>query len=122
MAERYASPELVVTPQARDLAVDIVLRPPVPLHLRPVLELVNQVTVGLLPAPVRRQYGFTWDPLRAAALHGGAEYLKRIVVPVLPGAHADAAARPRRVSRGGGRCYILGMVLVGAPSVELPML
>ena len=35
MAERYASPELVVTPQARELAIDIVLRPPVPLHLRP---------------------------------------------------------------------------------------
>ena len=84
MAERYASPELLVTPQARELAVDIVLRPPVPLHLRPVLELVNQITVGLLPARVREQYGFSWDPLRAVALHGGAEYVKRVVVPVLP--------------------------------------
>jgi uncharacterized protein (DUF2236 family) len=84
MAERYASDALVVTPQARELAVDIVLRPPVPLHLRPVLELVNQITVGLLPARVRRQYGFSWDPVRAVALHGGAEYLKRVVVPVLP--------------------------------------
>jgi uncharacterized protein (DUF2236 family) len=84
MAERYASEALVVTPQARELAVDIVLRPPVPLHLRPVLELVNQITVGLLPAAVRRQYGFSWDPLRAVAVHGGAEYLKRVVVPVLP--------------------------------------
>jgi uncharacterized protein (DUF2236 family) len=84
MAERYASPELIVTPQARALAIDIVLRPPVPLHLRPVLELANQITVGLLPARVREQYGFSWDPLRAAALHGGAEYVKRVVVPVLP--------------------------------------
>ena len=84
MAERYASPELVVTPQARELAVEIVLRPPVPLHLRPVLELVNQITVGLLPPRVREQYGFSWDPLRAVALHGGAEYVKRVVVPVLP--------------------------------------
>jgi uncharacterized protein (DUF2236 family) len=84
MAERYASPELVVTPQARALAVDIVLRPPVPAHLRPVLELVNQITVGLLPREVRRQYGFSWDPVRSAALHGGAEYVKRLVVPVLP--------------------------------------
>src|SRR3954451_4299947 len=84
MAGRYASPELVVTPQARELAVDIVLRPPVPLHLKPVLELVNQITVGLLPAPVCEQYGFSWDPLRSAALHGGAEYVKRLVVPVLP--------------------------------------
>ena len=91
MAERYASDALVVTPEARELAVDIVLRPPVPLHLRPVLELVNQITVGLLPPEVRRQYGFRWDPLRAVALHGGAEYLKRVVVPVLPDRIARAA-------------------------------
>ena len=25
-----------------------------------------------------------WDPVRAVALHGGAEYVKRVVVPVLP--------------------------------------
>ena len=84
MAARYASEELVVTPQARQVAIDVVLRPPVPLHLRPALELVNQVTVGLLPPRIRSQYGFSWDPLRSVALHGGAEYLKRIVVPVLP--------------------------------------
>jgi uncharacterized protein (DUF2236 family) len=49
-----------------------------------VLELVNQITFGLLPSSVRRMYGFSWDPIRALALHGGAEYLKRVVVPVLP--------------------------------------
>jgi uncharacterized protein (DUF2236 family) len=76
--------DLLVTPQARELAIDIVLRPPVPLHFRPLLELVNQITVGLLPASIRRMYGFSWDPLRAAALHGGAEYVKRVLVPVLP--------------------------------------
>ena len=38
----------------------------------------------VLPARVREQYGFSWDPLRAVALHGGAEYVKRVVVPVLP--------------------------------------
>jgi uncharacterized protein (DUF2236 family) len=54
------------------------------LHLRPLLELVNQITVGLLPPAVRRQYGFTWDPVRGAAVHGGAEYVKRVLVPVLP--------------------------------------
>ena len=84
MADMYASEDLVVTPPARALAIDIVLRPPVPLHLRPVLELVNQVTVGLLPPGIRRQYGFSWDPVRSVALHGGAEYLKRVVVPALP--------------------------------------
>ncbi len=84
MAGMYASGDLVVTEPARELAIDIVLRPPVGLRMRPLLELVNQVTVGLLPPDVRRQYGFSWDPLRSAALHGGAEYVRRVVVPVLP--------------------------------------
>jgi uncharacterized protein (DUF2236 family) len=83
MEAMYTGGDLHVTPQARALAIDIVLHPPVPLHLRPLVELVNQITVGLLPADVRRQYGFSWDPLRAAALHGGAEYVKRLVLPVL---------------------------------------
>jgi len=55
-----------------------------PLRFRPLLELANQITVGLLPARVREQYGFSWDPVRAVALHGGAEYVKRVLVPVLP--------------------------------------
>jgi uncharacterized protein (DUF2236 family) len=80
----YSGGDLVVTPAARELAIDIVLHPPVPLHLRPLVELVNQITTGLLPAGVRRQYGFSWDPVRSLALHGGAEYLKRVVVPALP--------------------------------------
>ena len=84
MAAMLTSGDLFVTAEARALAIDIVLHPPVPLHLRPLLELVNQVTVGLLPPPVRRMYGFSWDPLRSLALHGGAEYVKRVVVPMLP--------------------------------------
>jgi uncharacterized protein (DUF2236 family) len=81
MAGMYASGELHVTDAARELAIDIVLRPPVPLHLKPLVELVNQITVGWLPGDIRRQYGFSWDPLRAAALRGGAEYVKRVAVP-----------------------------------------
>jgi len=84
MARMYASGDLVVTPAARALAKEIVLAPPVPLRARPLLELVNQVTVGLLPAGIRRQYGLRWDPLRSVALHGGAEYVRRVLVPVLP--------------------------------------
>jgi uncharacterized protein (DUF2236 family) len=76
---------LQVTPEARELAVQIVLHPPVPLAARPLLELANQITVGLLPRQIRRQYGLHWDPARALALHGGAEYVKRFVVPLLPG-------------------------------------
>jgi uncharacterized protein (DUF2236 family) len=84
VGEMLASPELHVTPRARELAVDIVLDPPVPLALRPLRELIKQTTVGLLPTPVRRQYGFGWDPVRSVALHGGAEYVRRVLIPVLP--------------------------------------
>jgi uncharacterized protein (DUF2236 family) len=77
MAGMYASGELFVTPAARELAIDVVLHPPVPLAARPLVELVNQITVGWLPADLRRQYGFSWDPLRAVALRGGAAYIKR---------------------------------------------
>ena len=84
MTGMLASGDLYVTDQARDLAIEIVLRPPVPVHLRPLRELVNQITVGLLPPPVRRMYRFSWDPVRAVALFGGAEYVRRVLAPVLP--------------------------------------
>jgi uncharacterized protein (DUF2236 family) len=76
--------ELFVTPRARELGLQIVMRPPVPLHLRPLVELANVVTVGLLPARIREQYGLSWDPVRSVALGGWTEYAKRVVVPLLP--------------------------------------
>lgn len=85
MAGMYASGDLVVTPAARELGKEIVLNPPVPLVWRPVRDLVNQITIGLLPAGVRRQYGLRWDPLRNVALHGGAAYTKRVLLPTLRG-------------------------------------
>ena len=84
VADMLASGDLQVGPKARDLAIDIVMRPPVPLKFRPALEAANQVTIGLLPADLRRQYGFRWDPVRGLAVRGGAEYLRRVVVPLLP--------------------------------------
>ena len=79
-----AGDDLAVTPRARELAVEIVLRPPVPVQYRPLRELVNQITVGLLPDDIRRGFGLSWDPARSLALHGGAEYLRRLVVPLVP--------------------------------------
>ena len=76
--------DLFVTSAARELAVQIVMRPPVGLKKRPVLELVNFITVGLLPPNLRRQFGLSWDPLRALMLRGGAEYAKRVLVPLAP--------------------------------------
>ena len=53
--------DLFVASAARELALQIVMRPPVPLAKRPILEVVNFITVGLLPARLRRQFGLTWD-------------------------------------------------------------
>lgn len=85
MSGMLASGDLVVSEEARALAVQIVMRPPVPLKVRPLLELANFITVGLLPRELRRQYGFGWDPARGLALLGGAEYARRVLVPLLPG-------------------------------------
>jgi uncharacterized protein (DUF2236 family) len=85
MESMLTSGDLWVTDEARELAIRIVMRPPLPLHLRPALELANFITVGLLPGDLRRQYGLGWDPARGLALRGGAEYAKRVLVPLLPG-------------------------------------
>jgi uncharacterized protein (DUF2236 family) len=84
VADMISGPDLFVTEEARELALRIVMKPPVPLHTRPMLELSNFVTVGLLPPRLRRMYGLSWDPARELALRGGAEYAKRFVVPLLP--------------------------------------
>jgi len=76
--------DLFVTSAARELALRIVMHPPVGLRKRPILEVVNFITVGLLPAQLRRQFGLSWDPLRALMLRGGAEYAKRVLVPLAP--------------------------------------
>jgi uncharacterized protein (DUF2236 family) len=84
MQDMLDGTDLFVTSAARELALQIVMRPPVPLAKRPVLEVVNFITVGLLPAQLRRQFGLSWDPLRALMLRGGAEYAKRVLVPLAP--------------------------------------
>src|SRR3954454_6918378 len=85
--EMLESDRLVVTPWARTRAREIVLEPPLPVYLRPVVEAVNFVTVALLPAGIRDQYEFLPLPpawLRRALVAGGAEYVKRVIVPVVP--------------------------------------
>jgi uncharacterized protein (DUF2236 family) len=84
MREMLESGDLHVTDEARELARSIVFRPPVPLVALPLRELVNQTTIAWLPPTLRRQYRFRWDPLRDLAVRGGAEYVKRLLVPVAP--------------------------------------
>ena len=82
--ETLAGPDLAVTPRARELGRKIVFNPPVPTQYRPLVELANFVTVGLLPGDIRRGYGLGWDPVRALWLRGAAEYAKRVVLPLAP--------------------------------------
>jgi uncharacterized protein (DUF2236 family) len=78
---------LHVSDWARSRAREIVLEPPVPVVAQPLVELVNFITISLLPGEIRRQYGFRPippAPLRRALVAGGAEYVKRAVIPFLP--------------------------------------
>ena len=72
---------------ARERAREIVLDPPVPLAAKPLVQAVNFITIGLLPAPLRSAYGFAPlppVPVRRAIVAGGAAYVRRAVIPLLP--------------------------------------
>lgn len=78
---------LLITDWARGRAREIVLAPPVPLVARPLVETVNFITIALLPDRIRSEYGFAPLPppiVRKLLVAGGAEYVKRAVVPFLP--------------------------------------
>ena len=85
--EMFEGDTLLVTDWARRRAREIVLEPPVPWMVQPLLQTANFITIALLPDSIRRQYGFAVlppAPLRKALVAGGAEYVKRAVVPFLP--------------------------------------
>ncbi len=85
--EMLAGDTLLVSDWARTRARAIVLEPPVPLAARPLVEAVNFTTIALLPERIRREYGFLPLPpawMRRALVSGGAEYVKRAVLPFLP--------------------------------------
>ena len=85
---------ICVTPEAMELARVTVMRPPLPVVLRPAWEAVNFISAGFLPAKLREGYGFTWTPAHRALLAGSAQYVRRAVVPLLPDlARALPAAR-----------------------------
>jgi uncharacterized protein (DUF2236 family) len=93
---------LHVSDWARRRAREIVLEPPIPWLARPLLETVNFITIALLPDRIRREYGFSPLPpaaVRRALVAGGAGYVKRAVIPLMPdrlrlvpAARRDAAA------------------------------
>ena len=76
-----------VSDWARTRARKIVLEPPLPWVARPLVDTVNFVTIGLLPDRIRDEYGFSPVPpafARKALVAGGAEYVKRVLIPLLP--------------------------------------
>lgn len=86
--EMLEGDRLHVIPWARDRARAIVLEPPVSPLLQPVVQAVNFVTITLLPDRIRRAYGFSPLPpvvVRRALVDAGAQYVRRAVLPVLPG-------------------------------------
>lgn len=74
---------LEVGATARSLAHEV-LHPKAPVVLSPAFALARELTVGLLPRPLREQYGFSWDARRKAALLAAAASA-RTILPRLPG-------------------------------------
>ncbi len=62
---------LEVTDTARVLARAVLDGRRLPRHLKPALPLNRFVTAGLLPPPIRSQYGLGWSPHRERALNLG---------------------------------------------------
>lgn len=78
-----------VSDDARKLARAVV-SPRVPLPLSPLAWAGRDLTAGLLPAPLRRQYGLSWDPVRGAALEAAA-MASRLALPRVPASIRRAA-------------------------------
>jgi uncharacterized protein (DUF2236 family) len=73
---------LEVTDTARSIA-DAVFHPGLPRVTEPAVAAARFITIGMLPEPLRRQYGFSWDGTRSRLLHAGSRALGR-VYPLVP--------------------------------------
>jgi uncharacterized protein (DUF2236 family) len=79
--------EMVATLEVGDTARGLarsILHPRAPLVVSPAFALGRELTVGLLPRPLREGYGLRWDARRQAALLA-AGLSSRAVLPRLPG-------------------------------------
>jgi uncharacterized protein (DUF2236 family) len=99
MERILASDQIAVTGTARHLADEIVSRG-LPWPARPLLALARLPTIGLLPAPIRKAYGFEWTPRQERALQLLSAASRRSL-PLLPPLlrywpAARRAARPAR--------------------------
>jgi uncharacterized protein (DUF2236 family) len=85
--EMLRSDRLHVDDWACVRARQIVFSPPLPWAARPLVEATNFITIALLPDRIRAEYGFAPLPpvfVRKALVAGGAEYVKRGLLPFLP--------------------------------------
>jgi uncharacterized protein (DUF2236 family) len=83
MQRMLDGPAISAGETAREIAA-AVMHPPLPLALRPAMELANLVTAGLMPPRLRREYGLAWDPARAAVVAASRETTRRVLMPLLP--------------------------------------
>ena len=86
--ERYWASTLAqlrVTDDARGVVRDLLHPRHAPVWVRAVMPVVRVVTVGMLPAPVRTQYGFAWGPREVRRFRRTVSGL-RLLRAVLPGA------------------------------------
>lgn len=97
--ERTIVSDLDVGEDAREIAGSV-LRPPLPVPLRPLAAPLNLLTVGLLPPAVRELYGLSWDARREALLDGAGLAL-RAALPLLPHAARDFPHARRGWARAG---------------------
>lgn len=81
--ERLASGELCVGDDARAVA-ETVLDPPLPDPLKPAFGILRLATVGLLPEPIREEYGLPWNRTREVAFRASARSARTLAVPLLP--------------------------------------
>lgn len=88
VADTLASDRTQVLPDAREAGTKIVLEPPVPLRLRPVIRVVNEITASLLPPKIRKGFGLRWDPARDLGVDALGLWSRRVLWPVLPQALA----------------------------------
>ena len=81
--------DLMLTDEARRVALTIAFEIPLPRYLHPGREVHNLVLAGTLPAAVREMFGIRWSPLHEAAFRSTAAAMR-----------AARPITPRRVRRG----------------------
>src|SRR5262249_56693108 len=82
MRDVQRGPAPPVVPASRAIAAAL-LSPPLPFGLRQVAGSTRLFTIGLLPAVIRRRYGYAWTRTRARAFDALSATI-RIGLPVLP--------------------------------------